>query len=112
MPVKQTTLFPPPFRDTEISEPLRKYLFSLQMLHPLIEIDTSLGNVVTALPQPGLTNTQTGQSNQNQEIIYIKTTNDGNTGTITGAQGGNVVLAAQFNFARFKSNATVWYRVG
>jgi glucose dehydrogenase len=116
MGIKQTTLFPPPVRDSSISDPQRKYLFSLQNLHPLVEVDTSAGNVVIALPNAGLTNSQTGQSNQNQEITYVKTSADGNTVTLTGAIGGNQVLTTQSPNAgscvRFKSNATGWYLVG
>lgn|ERR1700730_8098054 len=114
--VIQTTLFPPPVRDTTISDALRRYLFSLQMLGPLNEVDTSAGNVVIALPQAGLTDTETGQSNQNQELIFVKTSPDGHTVTITGAVGGSQVLTAQTPAAgscvRFKSNASVWYVVG
>lgn len=111
--VKQTTLFPPPIRDASISDPLRKYLFSLQQLHPLVEVDTSGGNVSLALPNAGLTSSQTGQSNQNQEITYVKSSSDANTVTITGGFGGNQVLTAQTpnagSLVRFKSDATSWY---
>lgn len=116
MSVKQTTLFPPPVRDTSISDPLRKYLFSLQMLGPLNVVDTTAGPEVIALPQPGLTSSQTGQSNQNQELIFVKASADGNTVTITGALGGPQVLTTQSPNAgscvRFKSDATNWYVVG
>src|SRR5882724_1062248 len=111
MAIRQTTLFPPPLRGSELSQPEQKWLLTLQMLHPLIEVDTAAGNVVIALPAAGL-NTTTGQSNQNQELIYIKTTADANTVTINGGQGGPVTLIGQYDIARYKSNGTVWYRVG
>lgn len=116
MSVKQTTLFPPPVRDESISDSLRGYLFSLQRKEPLVAIDTTAGSVVVALPQPGLTNSQTGQSNQNQEIAYVKISADANTVTISGAVGGNQVLTTQTpnpgSCVRFKSDATNWYVVG
>lgn len=114
--ITQTTLFPPPVRDTSISASLRKYLLTLQQLEPLIAVDTSAGNVVIDLPNAGLDNSQTGQSNQNQEIAYVKTSGDANTVTIKGAVGGNQVLTAKTpnagSLARFKSDATNWYVVG
>jgi hypothetical protein len=107
--VSQSTLFPPPVRGSTLSDPERKYLFTLQNLLPLVEVDTSSGPVALALPQAGLTSAQTGQSNQNQEIIYIKISPDANTVTITGAKNGTQILAAQFNVVRFKSDGTNWY---
>lgn len=112
MSVKQTTLFPPPVRDTSISDALRKYLFSLQMLGPLNIVDTTLAPEVIALPQPGLTSSQTGQSNQNQELIFIKGSADANTVQITGAISGTVILTKQYDVARFKSDATSWWVAG
>jgi hypothetical protein len=100
MPTTQTTLFPP--------TAVQKYLLSLQMLLPLRLADTSGGSYSEALPPAGL-NSTTGQSNQNQEIVYIKTTVDANTFTITGAITGNVVLATQYALARFKSDGTNWW---
>lgn len=112
MSTQQTQLFPPPLRDSELSEAEQKYLATLQYLHPLVEVDTSAGPVVIALPNPGLDNSATGQSNQNQELIYIKTTADVNTVTINGGAAGPVTLIGQYDIARYKSNATKWYRVG
>lgn len=116
MSVNQTTLFPPPLRDSQLSKPEQQWLFSVQMLHPMIEVDTTAGNVVIALPKAGLNNSATGQSNQNQELIYVKTSADANTVTITGGVGGNQVLTAQTPAAgscvRFKSNGTDWKVVG
>src|SRR5260370_2593862 len=116
MTITRTTLFPPPVRDSKLSEPEQKYLFSLQTLHPLVAVDTSAGNVAIALPNAGLTSSQTGQSNQNQEISYVKTSADANTVTITGAVGGPQVLTTQTPNAgscvRFKSDGTNWKLVG
>lgn len=111
MPTTETTLFQPPLRDSVLSQPEQKYLFTLQHKDPLRIGDTSAGPYSEALPPAGL-NSTTGQSNQNQEIIYVKGSADANNWTITGAISGPVVLAAQFDRARFKSNGTDWYRVG
>lgn len=99
MPTTQTTLFPPTAN--------QKYLLTLQMLLPLRLADTSGGSYAEALPPAGL-NSTTGQSNQNQELTYIKDSADANTFTITGALGGSVVLATRYAVARFKSDGTNW----
>lgn len=121
MSTKQTVLFAPPTRTNAVDEkgflaiPLRQWLFTLQNLLPLVAVDTSAGNVVIALPPAGLDST-TGQSNQNMELIYVKTTADGNTVTITGGFGGNQVLTTQSpnagSLVRFKSDGTNWYVSG
>lgn len=110
----QTQLFPPPLRDSELPLPLQKYLFTLQNLLPLVTLDTTGGNVAIALPAAGL-NSTTGQSNQNMEIIYRKTSADGNTVTISGSPDGAQVLTSNTGAAsrvRFKSDGTSWWVVG
>lgn len=109
MSVKVTTLFPPPTRASSLTDSELQYLFSLQRRCPLNIVDTTAGNVTIALPNPGLDNSQTGQSAQNQELIYIKGSADANTVTITGAISGTVTLTAQFQVARFKSDAVAWW---
>jgi hypothetical protein len=112
----QTTLFPPPTRTNAVDDkgflavPLRQWLFTLQMLLPLVTVDTSGGNQSIALPPAGL-NSTTGQSNQNMEITYLKTTADANTATITGGQGGPRVIATQYEVRRFKSDGTNWWNI-
>lgn len=107
MTIAQTNLFPP--------TAVQKYLLTLQMLLPLVKVDTTAGNVVIALPPAGL-NGSTGQSNQNQEITYRKTSADANTVTVTGSADGAVVLTAGDGSAasrvKFKSDGTSWWRVG
>lgn len=107
MSITKTTLFPP--------TAVQKYLLTLQMLLPLITVDTTGGNVVIALPPAGLSGS-TGQSNQNQEITYRKTSADGNTVTLTGSADGPVVLTAGDGSAasrvKFKSDGTSWWKVG
>jgi hypothetical protein len=115
--VNQTQLFDPPVRTNAVdgggnlAPPLRQWLFSVQNLHPLITADTSAGNVVQAVPPAGL-NSSTGQSNQNMEITYVKSSADGNSLTVTGVEGGNIVLSTQYARAKVKSDGTNWYRTG
>lgn len=117
MSVKQTQLFVPPTRakalaqDGTLAKPYQQYLFTLQYLLPLILVDTTSGNVVIALPPAGL-NATTGQSNQNMEITYRKTSVDGNTATITGSPDGNQVLNANTganSVVKLKSDGTSWW---
>ena len=111
-----TQLFPPPTRSNAVDDkgflatPFRQWLFSVQALFPLVTIDTTNGDYVTTLPPAGL-NSATGQSNQNSEITYLKSSADVNTGTIHGAQSGSEVLLAQFEFRRFKSDGTHWWLI-
>jgi len=90
---------------------MQKYLLTLQMLLPLNLVDTSAGSYAETPPSAGL-NASTGQSNQNMEISYVKTTADGNTYTLNGVEGGPYTLTAQFGFLKIKSDGTNWWRVG
>jgi len=117
MATKTTQLFNPPLREKlvdeagKITRPLQKWLFTLQNQAQLKLIDTSAGNYAEALPPAGL-NSTTGQSNQNQELIYKKISADGNTFTLTGAPEGPQTLTAQYSKVRLKSDGTSWYVVG
>jgi len=112
MSQKRTVQRQPPLRGSELPDVIQQWLLALQTLLPLIVFDTSAGPEVFALPNPGLNNSQTGQTNQNQEIIVIKSTADVNTVSITGAVAGTVILTSQYAVARFKSDATSWWVVG
>jgi hypothetical protein len=111
MPTTQTQLFPPPLRASSLSLPEQRYLLTLQNLLPLVTVDTSGGNIAEAAPAAGL-NSSTGQSNQNMEITYIKTSTDGHSFTLSGVQGGPFVLSAQFDVIKIKSDGTDWWPVG
>jgi hypothetical protein len=117
MPTKTTALIPPPLRNKildaagRLERTLQNWLFSLQNHQPLKLVDTSGGNYSEALPPAGL-NSSTGQSNQNQELVYKKVSADGNTFTLTGALEGPQTLIAQWSKLRVKSNGTSWYVVG
>ena len=66
-------------------------------------ISTASGNVTQALPD--------AKTNFGAELIYLKSTSDANTITITGAVTGSVVLGSQGNSARFKSDGRQWWKV-
>lgn len=116
MPTTTTKLFDPPLRDSildaagRLGRPLQSWLFSLQSLLQLKLVDTTAGNYSEALPAAGL-NSATGQSNQNQELVYKKISADGNTFSLTGAPEGTQALTAQWSKVRLKSNGTNWYVV-
>jgi hypothetical protein len=111
MPTTQTQLFPPPMRGTALSQSDQLYLASLQYLLPLRLVDTTAGPYSEALPPAGV-NASTGQSNQNQELIYKKTSADVNVFTLTGAAEGPQTLTVQYSMIRLKSDATNWWIVG
>jgi hypothetical protein len=111
MATTETTLFPPPLRESKLSEPEQRYLASLQRLLPLRIGDTSGGPYAEALPPAGV-NTTTGQSNQNQELIYKKMSPDANVWTITGGAEGSQTISVQYGAIRFKSDGTNWWVVG
>jgi hypothetical protein len=115
MPVTQTQLFEPPAQSKAVDDgqrlapPLREWLFSVQNLLPLVVVDTSGGNIVQSVPAAGL-NSTTGQSNQNMEITYVKSSADGNSFTLNGVQGGAIVISAQYAHFKIKSDGTNWWR--
>jgi len=116
MPTTQTQLFPPPLRGAQVSDSLGRFLQTLQNLLPLRNVDTSAGDYGEAPPPPGL-NATTGQSNQNQELIYKKTSSDGHTFTLTGTADaplpeGPLTLTTQYDLFRIKSDGTTWWKVG
>jgi hypothetical protein len=116
MPSTQTQLFPPPLQskavddDGSLSKPMVGYLFTLQNLLPLRVVDTSGGSYAETPPPAGL-NATTGQSNQNMEITYVKSSASG-VFTLDGIEGGPYTLAGQFAFLKIKSDGTNWWKVG
>lgn len=109
MPTTFTNLFPPPLRGLNLPTPLQQWLFTLQNLFPLALVDTSAGNYAEVPPPPGLNNA-TGQSNQNQEITYVKKSSDGHVFTLNGVQGSPFTLTGQFQRMKIKSDGTNWWR--
>jgi len=117
MPSTQTQLFDPPLQskvlsgDGTLSKPMVGYLFTLQNLLPLRVVDTSGGSYAETPPPAGLSSA-TGQSNQNMEITYVKSSADGNVFTLDGVEGGPYTLVGQFGFLKIKSDGTNWWKVG
>lgn len=105
-----STLRPPPLRDSGIPAAMQYWFFDVQRLEQLALIDTSAGSFAENVPAAGL-NTATGSSNQNQEIVYKKTSADGNTFTLNGVADGAQTLTAQYSKVRIKSDGTNWYVV-
>jgi hypothetical protein len=69
--------------------------------HPFMPVDTTSGNQVIALPS--------GPIYLNQERLYQKTSKDVSSVTITGAQGGNVILGTYLARARFRYDGANWW---
>lgn len=122
MPTTTTVLFPPPLRDKlidgfgKITRSIQNWLLSLQNQMQLKLVDTTAGNYAEATPPAGQ-NSATGQSNQNQEIVYKKISADGHTFTLNASASGPLpegaqTLTAQWSKFRIKSNGTNWYVVG
>ena len=106
----QTQLPQPTTRGSNFSKVDHGWLLLVQLMAPMIEVDSSAGPETIHLPAPGISST--GQTAQNQELIYVKISSDANHVTIDGAASGTVTLSAQWDRARFKSNATDWIQVG
>ena len=108
--ITTTILYPPPLRGSKLSVPEQHYLLTLQNHLPLIEVDTSAGNSTAAPPPAGL-NASTGQSNQNQELVYKKVSADANSFTLSGTDlpEGPIVLSVKYDYLKIKSNGTVWW---
>jgi len=107
-----TTPYLPPAptsQGSNLSQADYMWMLIVQGLAPLYEVDTSKGSYSEALPPAGVGTS--GQTGQGKEIIYVKTSADANTDTITGAKTGPVTLSTQYQVARFKSDGTYWYAV-
>ena len=113
MPTTQTIRRQVPLKGATISEQMKYWEMETQQAHPLHTVDTSAGSYTEAPPAAGL-NSSTGQTNQNQEISYVKTSADANVYTLAGPNLplGPYTLTAQGDWIKIKSNGTSWFRVG
>jgi|SRR5580693_80673 hypothetical protein len=111
MPTTQVTRRPPPLRFADLSQPMQFWELETQQSAPLNKVDTSKGSYTEAPPAAGL-DTTTGQTNQNQEITYIKVSADANTFTLEGNNLplGPYTLTAQGQVLKIKSDGTDWYK--
>ena len=110
MPTTQFLPIPPTTRGSNLSDTDHMYLLMLQGLAPLYLVDTSAGSYSESVPPAGL-NSSTGQSAQCKEIVYRKTSGDGNTFTLTGSADGPLTLTTPGSVLRLKSDATMWWKV-
>jgi hypothetical protein len=111
MPTTQVLPQPPTTQNSNLSQSDYLYLLILQGLSPLNLVDTSDGDYSEAAPQAGVLEAG-GQSGQCRELTYVKTSSDGNTYTLTGVENGPLMLTAQFQFFKIKSDGTNWWQVG
>jgi len=110
MGTTQTTLPPPNTVGTNLSKSDYFWALLVQLQLPLVTIDTSAGDITEAAPDPGVGSS--GQTAQNMEITYLKSSADGNSFTLTGVQGGDIVISAQYAFFKIKSDGTNWWKTG
>jgi hypothetical protein len=89
------------------SEPWVRWFQTVKKQHPFFPISTGSGSVAVALPT--FTNASSAAPYLNREHLYLKSTADANTVTITGGFGGNVVLSAQGQTARFRFDGQTWW---
>jgi hypothetical protein len=91
--------------------PLQYWELETQQAAPLHKVDTSAGSYGEA-PPPAGSNQMTGQTAQNQEITFIKTSADANTYTLAGPNLplGPYTLTAQGQVLKIKSDGTSWYK--
>lgn len=114
MPTVQTIKRQPPLRFAELSKPMQSWHLELQHAVPMNEVNTSTGGYTENPPPAGL-NSTTGETNQNQEITYVKTSADGNTWTLAGIPSaplpfGPYTLTTQGQVLKIKSNGTAWFK--
>ena len=108
MTTTQTIRRQPPLRNSNVPAQMQYWELETQQANPLVTVDTSDGPETITPPPAGLIGT-TGQTNQNQEITYIKTSADANVATIIDVEGGPYFLIGQFNTVKIKSDGTSWW---
>ncbi len=111
MPTTQTIRRLPPLRNANVSKEMQYWELETQSATPLRTVNTTAGSYTEAPPAAGL-NGSTGQTNQNQELIYIKTSTDANVFTLAGPNLplGPYTLTTQGQVLRIKSDGTNWWK--
>lgn len=93
-----------PVHDPQSNRPHVSWVRWFQLVKkekPFFPVDTTAGSQTIAL--------QSGAEYLNREHLYLKSSSDGNTVTITGAFGGSVVLSSQGQKARFRFDGKTWW---
>lgn len=115
MPTTQTIRRQVPLKNANVTDPMKYWEMETQQSAPLHDVDTSAGSYTESPPPAGL-DSATGQTAQNQELIYTKVSSDANTWTLASTNGdlpgGPYTLTNEGQILRIKSNGTVWRRVG
>lgn len=111
MPTTKVTRRPPPLRFADLNKAMQAWELETQQAAPLHKVDTSAGNETQTPPAAGLDAT-TGQTNQNQEITYVKVSADANVFTLEGDNLplGPFMLTTQGQVLKIKSDGTDWFR--
>lgn len=111
MPTTQTIRRLPPTRHAQLPAEMVYWELETQQVSPLRTVDTSAASYAENTPNAGL-NSSTGQTNQNQELTYIKTSSDANVFTLHGVEGGALMLHDQLDVIKIKSDGSSWWPVG
>lgn len=85
----------------KVTQPWVRWCQLVKKEKPFFPVDTTAGSQTIAL--------QSGAEYLNREHLYLKSSSDGNTVTITGAFGGSVVLSTQGQKARFRFDGKTWW---
>jgi hypothetical protein len=111
MPSTQSIRRLPPTRNAKLPKEMQYWELETQGVNPLRTVDTSKGAYGEQPPAAGL-NPSTGQTNQNSEITYIKTSKDENIFTLSGKNLplGPYTLIVQGESLKIKSDGTNWWR--
>lgn len=112
MPTTQTIRRQVPLKNSNVSAPMQYWELETQQSAPLHTVDTSAGAYTEEPPPAGL-NSSTGQTNQNAEYSYVKTSTDANVWTLAGSNLplGPYRLMSQGDSLKIKSDGTNWWKV-
>lgn len=112
MPTTQTIRRLPPTRHAKLPDEMVYWELETQGHHPMRTVDTSKGAYTEAPPEAGL-NQSTGQTNQNAEISFVKTSSDAHVFTLAGPNLplGPYMLTVRGDHIKIKSDGTDWWKV-
>jgi hypothetical protein len=92
------------------TQPWLRWFQLIPKQSPFYSVNTAAGSVAITLPT--FSNSASAAQFLNREHLYLKSTSDVNTVTITGAVvGGPVVLNSQGQKARFRFDGKNWWAV-
>jgi len=111
MTTTQTIRRLPPTRNAKLTKEMQYWELETQGVNPLRTVDTSKGAYDEQPPAAGL-NSSTGQTNQNVEITYVKTSEDLHVFTLSGKNLplGPYTLTEQGSVLKIKSDGVNWWK--